>query len=422
MLQRKVRVYAPHSVTRVGDEALEGSTGLPLGLTERVWSDVVGLYQTGLHPAIGLCIRHQGRVVLDRTIGHSRGNGVGARRSAPKTVATPDTLFNLFSATKMITAMLVHLTAERGHISVDDPVHRYIPEFKQGGKESITIRHVLTHTAGIEDLPVGALDYEVLNDYTPMIEAICASEPKSTPGANVAYHAISGGFLLAEILRRVDGRSVQEMLNDEITGRLGLDDFRYGVVAERTAEVAHHDFTGLPLPGLVAEKFRSCAGISAQEAVELSNDERFLTGVIPSANLITTGRGATAFLQLLMNGGTLDGTRVFQPKTIQSAIIKRTRLQLDSTFGFPIRYGEGFMLGGRRFSLFGLNTPRVFGHIGFTNVVVWADPERDLAVSFLNTGKPFLAPGMLRWYWAMQRLALEVPRTSITQMPALASA
>lgn len=422
MLQHKVRVYDPEAVTRVGEECADGETGLARGLVDRLWGDVLGLYRTGLHPAIGLCVRHRGRVVLDRTVGHSRGNEVGARPDAAKTVATPDTLFNLFSATKMVTAMLVHLAAERGQLSVDDPVARYIPEFAARGKSAITIRHVMTHTAGVEALPTGALGYEVLDDHGPMIEAICGATPRSQPGVNVAYHAISGGFLLAEILRRVDGRGLRRLLRESITGPLGMHHFDYGVPAERAGEVARHAFTGLPLPPPIQARFRVGAGISAEEAVALSNDERFLTGVVPSANLMTTGREATRFLQLLMNGGALDGARVFRPETIQAAVVERTRLQVDSTFGFPVRYGLGFMLGGRRFSLFGLNTPRVFGHIGFTNVVVWADPERDLAVSFLNTGKPFIAPGMLRWYWAMQRLALEVPRGRFTPMEALVAA
>ena len=106
----------------------------------------------------------------------------------------------------------------------------------------------------------------------------------------------------------------------------------------------------------------------------------------------------------------MDGTRVLQTKTIQNAVTDVTPVQLDGTFGFPIRYGLGVMMGGMRFSLFGLNTRGAFGHLGFTGVVVYADPVRELAVAFLNTGKPMLAPGMVRWYWILQRLTMLVPR------------
>ncbi len=77
-----------------------------------------------------------------------------------------------------------------------------------------------------------------------------------------------------------------------------------------------------------------------------------------------------------------------------------------------MRYGLGVMMGGTAFSLFGLNTAGAYGHLGLSNVVVYADPSRELAVAFLNTGKPMLAPGMVQWYAVLQRIANLVPRTA----------
>ena len=115
-------------------------------------------------------------------------------------------------------------------------------------------------------------------------------------------------------------------------------------------------------------------------------------------------------LQCLLQGGELDGVRVIGAETLGLALRERTRLQVDSTFGLPVRYGLGFMLGGGRFSFFGLGTRGAFGHIGFTNVVAFADPARALVFVLSNTGKPFLHPGMLRWFWVMQRATLTIPR------------
>jgi CubicO group peptidase (beta-lactamase class C family) len=143
--------------------------------------------------------------------------------------------------------------------------------------------------------------------------------------------------------------------------------------------------------------------------VALTNEPAFLTAILPSANVVATGRQVTSFLQMLLNGGELNGTRVLQNRTIQRAIGDTTPTRLDGTFGFPMRYGLGLMRGGTAFSLFGFDTPHAFGHLGFTNVVVYADPSRDLAVSFLNTGKPMLAPGMIHWYRVLQTLARTVP-------------
>jgi CubicO group peptidase (beta-lactamase class C family) len=88
---------------------------------------------------------------------------------------------------------------------------------------------------------------------------------------------------------------------------------------------------------------------------------------------------------------------------VRRAIAEQTFLEIDSIMGVPVRYGMGFMLGGKYMSLYGHDSPHAFGHIGFTVVAVWADPDRDLAVSLMTSGKPFITPGQVRW--------LEVGRT-----------
>ena len=118
-----------------------------------MWRACVATYRTGLYPALALCIRRRGQVVLDRSLGHVRGNAPHDPADAHRVVATPRTLFNLFSASKMVTAMLVHLCDQRGLLHLDDPVAHYLPAFGQHGKDRITLRHVLTHRAGIPNIP-----------------------------------------------------------------------------------------------------------------------------------------------------------------------------------------------------------------------------------------------------------------------------
>jgi CubicO group peptidase (beta-lactamase class C family) len=115
-------------------------------------------------------------------------------------------------------------------------------------------------------------------------------------------------------------------------------------------------------------------------------------------------------MQLLLDGGTLDGVHVFDTATIQRAIAEQTYFEIDLTLGVPIRYSMGFMLGGRLASLYGLRTQRAFGHVGFTNVFVYADPSRDIAVSLMTTGKPALSPGLARTLMIMQTIAHRIPR------------
>jgi CubicO group peptidase (beta-lactamase class C family) len=102
--------------------------------------------------------------------------------------------------------------------------------------------------------------------------------------------------------------------------------------------------------------------------------------------------------------------RVFETRTIERAVAEQSYLELDFTLGAPIRYGMGFMLGGRFASLFGLRTQRAFGHVGFTNVFVYADPSRDIAVALMTSGKPVLSPGIVRTLWILQTIARVVPR------------
>ncbi|MBW2551450.1 MAG: beta-lactamase family protein, partial [Deltaproteobacteria bacterium] len=106
-----------------------GSVGLGRDDVESIWSAVVDFYKTGFHPALGLCIRRRGEVILDRTIGHARGNSPDDPEGTPLVRATPKTLFNFFSGSKAVTAMLIHLLAERDQLHVDEPVATFIPEF-----------------------------------------------------------------------------------------------------------------------------------------------------------------------------------------------------------------------------------------------------------------------------------------------------
>ena len=97
-------------------------------------------------------------------------------------------------------------------------------------------------------------------------------------------------------------------------------------------------------------------------------------------------------------------------EAVRRALVEQTYLELATTLMMPVRYGIGFMLGGERLSLYGSGTPRAFGHIGFTNVLVWADVERDISVAFLNNGKPFITLELLRWLAIPRMIADLVPR------------
>ena len=134
-----------------------------------------------------------------------RGNGPSDDRETPKVAATTETPFCVYSTSKAVTALVVHMLAERGALAIDDRVADHIPEYARHGKGEITIGHVLAHRAGVASLPREALDLDLLDDREHLLELICDAKPASAPGRLLAYHAVSGGFILGEIVHRVDG-------------------------------------------------------------------------------------------------------------------------------------------------------------------------------------------------------------------------
>jgi CubicO group peptidase (beta-lactamase class C family) len=399
-LQRVVQPHDPTEVTRRGDEH---DTHYDI---ESIWRDVERLYQTGLHPSIALNIRHRGRVILDRTIGHLNHPIDGH----PSSITTPNTLYNLFSGSKIVTAVAIHALIEDGTIGLDDRIVKYLPKFGRHRKDQIRIRHLLNHTAGIPNMPAGLdVDAFLQRGEIPW-DRVWDVAPVTPPGRNVAYHPMTSWFVLQRILEDVSGKDLRTYIHDRLLGPLGFARMNFGVPHELVDQVAKHVVTGPPVPTPAARIFERTIGLSLDHAIELINGAPALTAILPSANVISTPREATRFMQMLRQGGVLDGVRVLQESTVHRMISDITPRQLDSTFGFPVRYGLGVMMGGLRFSLFGLNTRGAFGHLGLSNVVIYADPARELSVAFLNTGKPIIAPGMVRWYWVLQRIAMTFPR------------
>lgn len=235
------------AVTSVGDEDEPGAGGTTEGAVERIWDDAVSLYRSGVHPAVQVCVRREGAVVLDRAIGHARGNGPGDESETEKVAATPETPFCVYSASKAVTAFVVHMLDERGLLDIDEPVAAYIPEYARHGKEGITIGHVLAHRAGVPNLPREAMDLSNMGDRDFLVEILCDAKPIAAPGRALAYHAVSGGFILGEVVHRVTGKDIRDVLSEEILEPLGFRWMRYGVAEPDVGEVARDYVTGPPL-------------------------------------------------------------------------------------------------------------------------------------------------------------------------------
>ncbi len=389
-------IKVPNSLqglTRIADNEVNPEW---LGLTEHdrdvIWKCVKNLYRTGAYPAVSICIRRHGEILLNRSIGHAKGNGPG--ENGEKVVATPDTPFCLFSASKAITAMLVHLLEERNQINLMNPVSYYIPEFGSNGKHRITVQQILSHRAGIARFP--DMDPEMLFDHDGIMRMIYEAEPTDVHGRELAYHALTGGYVLGELIERITGEDINQFIKKNVNEPLGMRHFNYGAPADYIDEVATNYLTGLPLVFPIKHFIKRILGADLETAIQYSNDPRFYQQIIPAGNITATAEECSRFFQCLLNGGEYEAKRIFQPVTIQRAVREVNATELDRTLLFPMRYSAGMMLGNYPVGLFGPAAPHAYGHIGLTNNFCWADPERMISVSLLTSGNPVLGAHVIR--------------------------
>lgn len=304
-----------------------------------------------------LCVAHKGQTIVDRSFG-----------------CAPDTPLLLFSAGKPFPALLVHLLAERGQLALDDPVARHWPEFGQHGKDRITIRQVLRHRAGVPVARNLALDALTALSWDRSIRAIEQARPRFPAGAVPAYHVLNYGFILGEVVQRVTGRSLRDVLRTEILDPVGLPNTHLGLPPALWP--THVPVQSEGLEGLVR--------------TVVFNRRVVRQAVIPAATMASTARDLTRFYQLLVNGGELDGVRVFAPETIAQARQPSSDGELDRLLRRQIRWSQAFQLGGpgakpgKPRSMGAASNPDTFGHNGSNCCLAWADPRRQLVFAYLT--------------------------------------
>jgi CubicO group peptidase (beta-lactamase class C family) len=404
------------AVTTIGAEEEPAAGGMTEFGVSRIWRAALDLYRSGVHPAVQVCVRRQGAVVLDRAIGHARGNGPRDGADSEKVLATPDTPFLIYSGSKAVTAFVVHMLDDLGVLDIEQRVCEYIPDYDRHGKDEITIAHVLAHRAGVPNLPRAAFDLEKATDREFILEHLRAAKPFAKPGRFLAYHAVSGGFILAEVVQRATGKDIRTVLAERILGPLRFRWNNYGVAEADLAQVAINYVTGPPTAPPLSQLLSRALGLGFDDLVESSNDPRFLTAVVPSANVVTTANELSRFYEIFRCGGRLDDVRVMSAEAVRHALTEQSRLEVDLSLGFPTRFGYGLMLGAQVLSLYGRDTQHAFGHLGFTNMLAWADPERGLTAAVMTNGKPVLYPEMARFYLLNQRITAEAPKAKGSQM------
>lgn len=375
--------------------------GLEQATVEAIWQDTQRLYRAGSHPLLSICLRHNGKILLNRSIGYQQGDA----DDPAAVVADLDTPICLFSASKAISAMLLHLLAEQGEIHLLDPISYYIPEFAAHGKSLITIYQLLAHRAGVPGLGED-VEPSLLYQREEVVDRICKAEPLDRHGRTAAYHALTGGFIIDELIRVTTGLTIQQYMDRYIRKPMGMRYFRFGVTSRDLPRVADHLCTG-PRPGKhMGGMLKNVLGIDLEQAIELSNSDEFRTAVLPSANIFCTAEEAGRFFQMLLDYGRYGDQQIMQPLTVHRALQEAGKAQLDASLKMPMRYSAGFMLGGSPAGMYGPDSQYAFGHLGLANVMCWADPARDISVAILNTGKPILSnhiPAFMRLLFGISR-------------------
>lgn len=389
-----------------------------VGMTEKgadeIWQSVLNLYKTGTQPAIELCLRRKGEIVFNRSVGHVRGNGPLDTAYTPKTVATPDTPVCLFSASKAVTALLIHILAEDGSISLLDPVSYYCPEFAQNGKKNITIHQILAHRGGIPGIPPNT-PIEVLWDSDEIWRLLCEAKPISADGDHLAYHAITGGYVLERVIKTVTGKNIQEYLDEKIRKPMGMKYFTYGVEEKNLSILAENYMTGPKLGFPISWVIKRALGGDVETIGQVVNDPRFQEAVIPAGNLAATAEEISRFFQMMKNGGVWNGKKICDPLTIKRSVQEYGSLQIDRTMMVPMRYSAGMMLGGNPVGIWGPMSGSAYGHIGLINKMCWVDEARDISCSLLTTGISFVGHHIPSLVMFVNAVAKNCPRVTEEQ-------
>ena len=352
----------------------------PQEIFKRAVDDAIGEGEVGLQFAV----YKDNKLVVD-VLG-----GVADKTTGRK--VDKDTLFNVFSVTKAITATALHIQAERGLVSYDAPISRYWPEFAAHGKAKATVRDALTHRTGIPSMPEGVTP-EQMADYDWMVRAVANLKPIFEPGTTNAYHSYTWGWIVAEIVRRTDAkkREFRQFVMDEITKPLGITDLWIGLPAELEPRVARMENDQISVIDQSTLRGKSMPiQVAGTQAVFGRSAVR--RGCIPGAGGIFNAPSCARFWALLANEGQLDGVRLVSAERVRACLKPRPDTDtLDVGRGTITRVG----VGGYWLAADGVvGKGRILCHPGLGNSVGWADLDNRLAVAICHNrqGLAFAKP------------------------------
>ncbi len=299
-----------------------------------------------------------------------------------------NTLVNVASTTKGLVAFCAHRLAEKGRLDFDAPVSEYWPEFAQAGKGDIPVRWLMSHRAGMAAVS-RPLVTEDLFDWETMTEALAKQEPWWTPGEQHGYHQLTYGWLVGEVVRRIDRRSIGAYWREEFAAPLGLD-AHIGTGPEFDGRIstlinAPVDPDAPTLLEMLAKDSVGAVSFSnpslglGPDEINVTSRRAWRAAEIPAANGHATARALARVYGGAANGGEIDGIHVINPETLENAIVEQSNGP-DTCLITPTGFGLGFMLTGE-FMALGPN-PRAFGHPGGGGSLGYGDLDANIGFGY----------------------------------------
>ena len=292
-------------------------------------------FEQGKELGASACVTVDGETVVDVWAGDRDLDGNPWER---------DTITNVWSITKTMSATCLLVLADRGELDLDAPVATYWPEFAANGKDAVTTAQVMGHTAGLPGFDP-AIDAVDLYDHDGCAANLAAQAPWWEPGTMSGYHLVTQGYLEAEIVRRITGRTIGQFFRDEVAGPVGAD-FHIGLPESEEGRVGYVVPPENPLgvvAGMPSDSIAVRAGTSCRITGHEQNSRAWRAAEIPAAGGTSNARGIARVHALLANGGTLDGNTVLSPEGVDRIFVEQCH-QTDAVLGVPMRLGTGFGL------------------------------------------------------------------------------
>ncbi|WP_426168586.1 serine hydrolase domain-containing protein [Sandarakinorhabdus sp. DWP1-3-1] len=331
-----------------------------------------------------VCVTLAGETVVDLWAGHAD--------PARQRVWQRDTIVNVYSTTKTMTALTALLLADRGELVFEKPVAHYWPEFAAAGKAEVTVAQLMSHSAGLSGFKE-TVSKDELYDWDRITRLLAAQEPYWAPGTAPGYHAITQGYLVGEVVRRITGRSLGTVFRTEIAEPLGAD-FHIGLPASEDHRVAElnpppkggtiADVTDRPLTANMANN----PAVNPRETVT----REWRGAEIPAANGHGNARSVAEIQTLLANGGVSKGKRILSEAGVRRALEPQIAGE-DLVLGIPVAYGLGYGLPGGSLPL---PNPNSCFWGGYGGSIVIVDMDARLCIAYAMNNMASTTVGDLR--------------------------